>query len=176
MAPDGAFIHVLDDATLDILLGELDTIIDFTAYLNKKEDFIRSSRLVFAGGEEDLLAYYLKTMNAAGQQDFSKPNGASFREGEHITFEHGLYADLRHPQYIAKEQADKISYLWDNLINAFIQTVMDGTSLVPEGQSTEVSYHRAPDCPRQHLRGAGADRDGEHAIVRGGAGAHARVD
>lgn len=141
MAPDGAFIHVLDDATLDILLGELDTISDFTAYLTKKEAFIRSSRLVFAGGEEDLLAYYMKTMNAAGQHDFSKPDGASFGEGEHITFEPGLYADVRrHPQYIAKRQADRTSYLWDNLINAFTQTVMDGTSLVPDGQSTEVAY------------------------------------
>jgi len=141
VAPDGAFIHVLDDATLDILLGELDTISDFTAYLTKKEAFIRSSRLVFAGGEEDLLAYYMKTMNAAGQHDFSKPDGASFGEGEHITFEPGLYADVRrHPQYIAKRQADRTSYLWDNLINAFTQTVMDGTSLVPDGQSTEVAY------------------------------------
>ena len=39
--PDGPFIHVLDDATLDILLGELDTITDFTSYLTKKEAFIR---------------------------------------------------------------------------------------------------------------------------------------
>ena len=34
--PSGAFIHVLDDATLDIVMQELDTITDLTAYLSKK--------------------------------------------------------------------------------------------------------------------------------------------
>ena len=31
--PDGPFIHVLDEATLDVVMRELDTITDFTAYL-----------------------------------------------------------------------------------------------------------------------------------------------
>src|SRR5262249_39825600 len=42
VSPDGPFIHVLDDTTLDALMRELDTITDFTSYLSKKEAFIRS--------------------------------------------------------------------------------------------------------------------------------------
>ena len=34
------FVHVLDETTLDILMGELDTVADFVAYLNKKEAFM----------------------------------------------------------------------------------------------------------------------------------------
>ena len=137
--PDGTFIHILDDATLDILLSELDTVTDFTSYLTKKEAFIRSGRLLSAGGDEDLLAYYMKTMSAAGEHDFSKPDGTLFGDGERVTIEKGLYEQLtNHPQYQAKKRADKISYLWDGLIDAFAKTIIDGTALVPEGQSAAI--------------------------------------
>src|SRR5262249_31570548 len=139
--PDGPFVHVLDDATLDILLGELDTITDFTSYLTKKEAFIRSGRLIFAGGDEDLLAYYMKTMNADGAHDFSTPDGTGFNEGEHVTLEPGIYAELlQHPQYLGKKQADRSSYAWDELVNSFTQTILDGTSLVPEGESSDIAH------------------------------------
>ena len=75
--PSGAFVHVLDEATLDIVLGELDTITDFTAYLSKKENLIRSGRLISAAGEEELAAYYMTHMNSVGEHDFTKPDGTS---------------------------------------------------------------------------------------------------
>jgi hypothetical protein len=60
--PSKGFVHVLDDASLAILMTELDTIRDFVAYLQKKERFISSGRLACAAGEEELLAEYLKRM------------------------------------------------------------------------------------------------------------------
>jgi len=141
VSPDGPFIHVLDDATLDILLRELDTITDFTSYLTKKEAFIRSGRLIGAGGDEDLLAYYMKTMSAAGEHDFAKPDGTAFGDGEHVSLDPGIFADLmQHPQYLAKKQADRVSYAWDQLLDSFINTILDGTSIVPEGQPNSVAY------------------------------------
>jgi hypothetical protein len=59
IAPERGYVHVLDDVTLDIVLPELDTIADFTAYLGAKERLVRSGRLLSAAGEEELLAYYL---------------------------------------------------------------------------------------------------------------------
>ena len=56
--PRGSFVHVMDDVTLDIVLGELDTVLDFTDYLTKKAAFIRSGLLRTAAGEQDLLAHY----------------------------------------------------------------------------------------------------------------------
>jgi hypothetical protein len=73
--PDGPFVHVLDDSTLDIVLGELDTIVDLSAYLTKKEQLVRSGTLLTAAGEEDLLAYYMTHMNSSGEHDFTKPDG-----------------------------------------------------------------------------------------------------
>ena len=53
--PDRGYVHVLDDTSLDVLLKTLDTITDFVSYLQKKESFICSGRLIAAAGEDDLL-------------------------------------------------------------------------------------------------------------------------
>jgi len=50
------FVHCLDDQFVAVVLGELDTVTDFIAYLEAKEDIIRRQQVVMMGGEEDLLA------------------------------------------------------------------------------------------------------------------------
>ena len=52
--PSKSFAHILDDTSLDVLMRELDTISDFVAYLDKKEEFFRSGRDFFCAGEEEL--------------------------------------------------------------------------------------------------------------------------
>ena len=64
------YVHILDDTTLGILLKTLDTVADFSAYLTKKETFIKSGIALFAAGEEELLAHYLTHCNANGEYDF----------------------------------------------------------------------------------------------------------
>src|SRR5438094_7032303 len=58
--PKRGFVHVFDDASLRIVMNTLDTITDFVGYLSKKEAFITSGGLLWAVGEDDLLAYYLR--------------------------------------------------------------------------------------------------------------------
>ena len=129
LEPSGSFVHVFDEVALDVVLGELDTIRDFTDYLEKKEIFIRSGVLAEAHGEENLLAYYAVRTNAEGDHDFVPDDG----EGR-VTIDRGRYARLiDEPQYIAKKQADEISYVWDALINAFTENMLGGTSITPDG-------------------------------------------
>ena len=138
--PDGSYIHVLDDATLDIVLGELDTITDLACYFKKKEELIRSGRLVWADGEEDMVAYYMTHLNAAGEHDFALTNGRSLTAGGRFRIEGGTYGEMRrNQQYLAKKQADRNSYVWDELIKQFTTHMMAGTSVVIEGQSPEIS-------------------------------------
>jgi hypothetical protein len=133
--PSGSFIHVLDDATLDIVLHELDTITDLTAYLTKKERLIRSGQLIVACGEEDLLAYYMTHMSSEGVHDFTKLDGSNLGPTDVIGLQAGFHAHMmRHPQYLAKKQADENSYVWDSLIEAFTTHMLDGTTIVPDGQ------------------------------------------
>lgn len=137
--PGGSFIHVMDDTTLEILMSELDTISDFTEYLDKKAKFLRSGRLAIAEGEEDLLADYLIHTNAEGEHDFLRPDGKPWEEHDAIAYPGGLYIQMRSDRrYRRKKEADRISYVWDRLIQAFTSHMIDGTTLVPDGGEFEL--------------------------------------
>lgn len=121
--PAGTYVHVLDDTSLDILLKSLDTIADLTEYLSKKESFLRSSREVSAAGEEELLGVYLKSVNSAEEHDSVYPSelaGIVLDEGHWAAFQ-------KHPQRLAQIEANRISYVWDELIERFSRHAMDGT-------------------------------------------------
>ena len=137
--PNGPFVNVLDDATLDIVLGELDTISDLTHYLAKKERLIRSGTLISAAGEEELVAYYMTHMNSSGEHDFTKPDGKDLGEA-FVSFDVGFYEGLmQNKQYQAKKEADKVSYVWDRLIEEFTNNMLAGTTIVPDGMPLALS-------------------------------------
>ena len=131
--PSGSFVHVINDVSLEIIMRELDTIRDFTDYLEKKAAFIRSDRLSVAYGEENLLAYYAIRLNDDGHHDFVQED-EDVLEIENTCYERFI----EDPRYIAKKQADRISYLWDSLIIAFTTHMLDGTSITLEGHDFEL--------------------------------------
>jgi hypothetical protein len=101
--------HVFTREFLGIVLNELDTVVDFVEYLRAKEELLgHLDRLLIAGGEKELLAFYLK-------------NGRSFDQlkgNAIVIIEEGTWADLlKRPEYLAKQEADKISYGWDSIID-----------------------------------------------------------
>jgi len=110
---------------LDILLENRDTITDFTEYLVKREIFLRSEKIVFSPGEEELLGYYLKEVNDQGEHDFALPKGEKITG---LSIEEGTWQDFQsHPQRTAQIEADRISYMWDDLIEQFSKHAMAGT-------------------------------------------------
>lgn len=110
--PDKGYVHVLDDTSVDILLGTLDTITDFTAYLSKKERVITNGTpIIFAAGEEELLGFYLSKINAEEEHDFIFPsdvNGFALSEGFWSKF-------VQSQERQAQIEANQISYAWDAL-------------------------------------------------------------
>lgn len=143
--PAGPFVHVFDEATLDVVLGELDTVLDLTNYLAKKEALIRSGRLMSAAGEEELVAQYMVCMNGQGEHDFTKPDGSTWGDGEHVSYGGGFYAELTsNPQYVAKKAADEVSYAWDRLITLFTDNMLAGTTLVPDQQAADLASQEIP--------------------------------
>jgi hypothetical protein len=146
--PQGPFVHVFNETSLDIAMRELDTITDFTTYLQKKEAFIRAGRLAKAEGEEHLIAYYAVRINEQGEHDFTHPTAIAWPLGETITIGSGQYnAFVSDPQYVAKKKAEQDSYVWDRLIEVFTGPLLDGTSLVPERQT--FNLHRSEFGVRQ---------------------------
>lgn len=132
----GDFVHVFDEVSLDIVMNELDTISDFTEYLDKRAAFIRSGRLEGAHGEEDLLAYYAVRVNELGEHDFAPPEGHTWDDLKSVLIGSGNWAKyVCNPQYLAKREADKISYAWDGLIEAFTNHLLGGTTIVLPGHT-----------------------------------------
>lgn len=102
-------IHVLDREFTRILLSELDTISDFSAYLRAKEAFLgKEISLTIMGGEEELLSYYL--MN---DRSFAK-----LEEATSVVIEGGSWLNLQNnAKYLSKQREDAISYGWDDIID-----------------------------------------------------------
>lgn len=121
--PTKGYVHVFDDATLDIVLKTLDTVADFVAYLSKKESLFARVHGVIAAGEEDLLAYFLSQLNSSGEHDFVLPTNMNC-----LLIDQGHWAEfIRHPQRLAQMEANRVSYLWDDLIEKFSHHIMNGT-------------------------------------------------
>lgn len=95
--PGKGFVHILDDTTLDVLLGTLDTVKDFVEYLSQKERLITAGKLGYAASEEDLLAYYLRQFGSDPWCAFALPKGANV-----ICVDEWLWLGYqRHPQRLA---------------------------------------------------------------------------
>ena len=122
--PNGEYVHVFDDVTLEVIMSELDTITDFAGYLSKKENFIRSGGLAFASSELDLLAHYITHTDGQDRHGFifSKKSKPAF-------LQQGLWSSAeKRPAYINKKRQDEPSYIFDKFVNIFTKVVMDGTA------------------------------------------------
>jgi len=105
----GHTVHIFTKSFTEIILNELDTISDFCGYLRAKETTLGGNvSCIVTGGEEELLAYYLK-------------NGRTFDKLKNYTavmLEGGDWENLKtNKQYKGKKKLDEISYFWDSLIS-----------------------------------------------------------
>jgi hypothetical protein len=132
--PDGMFIHVFDNESIQRVLTQLDTIMDFTTYLNKRATYLRSGQLLMAHGEEELLGRYMSVGAYTGQYSFEFKRKKKFKNFVTTTIQGEWRAYLFSQESFAKTLADEVSYVWDKLINLFAQNVVDGTSVTILGQ------------------------------------------
>jgi hypothetical protein len=154
--PSRGYVHVFDDTTLTIVMSTLDTISDFAAYLMKKERFLTREMSIAAAGEEELLAFYLKNMSDAGEHDFVIKG-----DYDHVSLPEGLWDDFASsPERLAQIEHNKISYLWDGLIEKFAHHAMTGTQYFTSGRplhEQEIMFRFMAREPRTRRRGLAAD-------------------
>ncbi|OCK55550.1 hypothetical protein [Bradyrhizobium sp. LMTR 3] len=138
--PGSMFIHVFDDVGIKRVLEHLNTISDFTRYLVKRAEYLRSDKLFLAHGEEELLASYLNTgIRSGGNYDFEPPREKGTEKFVRMTVQGEWSAYVRSEAYFAKTLADDISKVWDRLINLFTQNLLAGTSVTVLGAQTTVA-------------------------------------
>ena len=111
-------------------MSTLDTITEFIAYLTKKENFLTGHAVVRAAGEEELLAVYLTQMNSAGEHDFVIKGNYDV-----MVFDEGFWARfVQSPERLAQIESDRVSYVWDTLIERFTNPAMTGTQYFTSGR------------------------------------------
>lgn len=119
-------VHIFDSHNLPVVLTELDTVGDFSAYLDEKVRAIAKLDYLTYCGEEDLLGHYLLNYDdvtkrhVIGAKDDKNINGVMIGEGEWHDF---IHTDL----YKNTKREDRISYFWDELIQRTCQNSLDGT-------------------------------------------------
>jgi hypothetical protein len=103
-------VHIFYDAFTRFATKYLNTVTDFIEYLNKKEQFLQDKELIISGGEENLLALYLKNARTFGELETSGAN-MIFLDDENIADSFEKMDGLKR-----KLKADEWSKGWDELI------------------------------------------------------------
>lgn len=116
------FVHVFDETTLDIVLGELDTTPDFLHYLTEKEKAVRGRGLV-AKGEEDILGLYLSQPTANGYGSLRLPKAD--RGTAILVQEQFWYAYLASASAYQRNKIRKRAQLWTELTAMFSRHILD---------------------------------------------------
>lgn len=120
-------IHVFDSHNLPIIFQELDTVADFSAYLDAKIDAIRSYDLLLYCGEEDLLAHYWMNFDRKANRHFIGVKDFGY---DTIMVGEGEWKDfIARPTYKETKRANQSSYLWDEIINRTCDNWLQGTLL-----------------------------------------------
>ncbi len=120
--PERAFVHVFDDASLDIVMSTLDTTRDFVSYLREKERLFRA-RTVFCAGEENLVAYYRTHLGDDGEHTL-----VIDAEADAVMIDESWWENFADSDELrAQREHDEISYLWDRLIERFASHAVGGT-------------------------------------------------
>lgn len=135
--PDKTFINVIDEVGLSLLLSELATPADFINYLQCKEAAIRGGNLIGAGGEEDLLAYYLGEDDGRGFGAIKHPTGDVSKP--YMIHEWMWREFRRSPAYMLQYAVRKSGEGWAKIISTFSDSVV--TATVGEGRDLPLLNH-----------------------------------
>lgn len=120
-------VNVLDDDSLHTIMRELDTAQDLADFFEAKANAISRLDLLAYCGEEDLLANYWMHVDKNTKRHFIGPkrrkiNALMIGEGEWIDV-------LTRPEYVLTRKENKISYIWDEIINRTCDNWLNGRLL-----------------------------------------------
>lgn len=147
-------VHIFDSHNMPIVLAELDTVTDFSRYLQEKMRATSRYDALSYCGEEDLLAHYLHNFDSKsntyviGTTSDDNVNSILIGEGEWAAF-------IETNTYKNTKRADQISYFWDDLIQRTCQNSLDGklggNSNLMQGQSAIFEMVKEPRFIRRAL-------------------------
>jgi hypothetical protein len=114
------FVHVCDENSIEVLFRALDTITDFTNFLQSVEQLMHlKTKIIFdGGGLEDLVALYL-------QNDYSLDYSTEEGHLDLLIVSDDLWTGLSLSKEYHKMIIDfKTSYIWDRLIEYYVNDLL----------------------------------------------------
>lgn len=114
------FVHVCDENSIEVLFRALDTITDFTNFLQSVEQLMHlKTKIIFdGGGLEDLVALYL-------QNDYSLDYSTEEGHPDLLIVSDELWTGLSSSKEYHKMIVDfKTSYIWDRLIEYYVNDLL----------------------------------------------------
>lgn len=149
-------VHILDSHNMPIVLRELDTVCDFSAYLDEKTRAAAAFDHLSYCGEEDLLGHYLVNYDAAKKCHVIGPKGKDRDKVNSVLIGEGEWRDfVQTDVYKNTKNEDRISYFWDQLIQRTCQNSLEGTlggnSDIVRGESAIYEMVKEPRFMRRGL-------------------------
>lgn len=135
-------VHILDSSNVETVLRELDTIYDFTEFVNDKEQTISTCESLLYFGEHELLAHYFLNYDESQNKYRINPGNPN----SSIIAADGLWEYFaKSESYRKRKEANKGSYLWDELIQQVYEDALEGTLLnkVDLGKGNDPVYEMA---------------------------------
>lgn len=124
---EGDFVHIFNESTIMLALQEFDTAKDFIQYLDQRKSLLSANKHVMVNSESDIMQLHYESFDenleerSIWSEDLKNAQKIILKRG-------GIEELLTHPSLIAKKEADKISYFWDDLINVFSHHILNDTA------------------------------------------------
>lgn len=132
------FVHVFNRTALDALFECFDTTVDLVQYLEAKEQLFSASGGNWVHGEEDLIAFYLRTRRPNGQGSFTKIAAAD--AADMAAASAGDWQRLcASATFVNRSKRLAPSYLIDQVIQQLASDFDSGAFV--GGQSLELAQH-----------------------------------
>ncbi|VGO09762.1 hypothetical protein AMB3_2162 [plant metagenome] len=149
-------VHIFDSHNMHIVFRELDTVSDFSAYLNEKTRAATTFDYLSYCGEEDLLGHYLLNYDGATKRHVIGPRGDGWRNINGVLVGEGEWHDfVQTDLYKNTKHEDRVSYFWDQLIQRTCQNSLAGTlggnSNIASGESAIYEMVKEPRFMRRVL-------------------------
>ena len=121
------FVHVFNEATIELVLKEFDTIKDFLLYLKERQTLLRQSHITKVKSESDIVQLYYESFDEnQNKRDILTTNELAKKIPE--IDKGGIKKLYSNSLFVYKKSNDKVSYFWDNLIQSFSFHILNNST------------------------------------------------
>ena len=121
------FCHIFNGHTIEMVLSEFDTVMDFVNYIGQRESLIGSQKSVKIFSESCLVQLYYENYNEkSGRRTVWTDKMVHSKDINIKKNDIGIFYDSDSMR--GKKAMDRVSYFWDSMIDIFTYHILNGTT------------------------------------------------